>query len=299
MRLFKRRLPTSAPTVEVAGLEQLAATRGWRAVDRPSLGTTLDDRIFVANFSLYDRRKPLSSADSAEIRIGHYRNSYEGEVDSRRLVVTNHSTNVAQLRIYEWKAVSVCAVWLGTLCPVVVIQPRSLPPVAAHVPETPTGNPEFDAKFVTLGLPGIGPGLLTEDVRQRIMVRDDWLFLGDDDWFACVGRDPFHDADEITRRLDEVLDIVHAMPPSLVPAQIDHSVDDLAARIERISTVEEGLAFLQQLSDGDRQRLAQADTPLAAFSDVRTPDEAMERLQTLDIPTRMKLLGMFQGLQDG
>ena len=148
-------------------------------------------------------------------------------------------------------------------------------------------------------MPGIGPGLLTEDVRQRIAVRDDWLFLGDDDWFACIGRDPFHDADEITRRLDEVLEIVGAMPPSLVPARIDHSVDDLAARIERISTVEEALAFLQQLSDGDRQRLAQSDTPLAAFADVRTPDEAMERLQTLDVADRMKLLGMFQDLQDG
>src|SRR5689334_14702494 len=150
MRLFKRRLPTSAPTVEVAGLEQLAATRGWRAVDRPSLGTTLDDRIWVANFSLYDRRKPISSNDPSEVRIGHYRNCFEGEVDGRRIAIANHSTNVAQLRLYEWKAVSVCAVWLGTLCPVVVIQPRSLPPVAAHVPETPTGNPEFDARFVTL-----------------------------------------------------------------------------------------------------------------------------------------------------
>ena len=217
MRLFKRRLPTSAPSVEVAGLEQVAATRGWRAVERPSLGSTLDDRIFVANFSLYDRRKPLSSNDPAEVRIGHYRNSYEGEVDGRRLAVANHSTNVAQLRIYEWKAVSVCAWQLGTLCPVVVIQPRSLPRVVAHVPETQTGNPEFDARFVTFGLPGIGPGILTGDVQQRIMARDDWLFLGDDDWFVCVGRDPFHDADAVTRRLDEVLDIVHAMPRRSCP----------------------------------------------------------------------------------
>ena len=73
----------------------------------------------------------------------------------------------------------------------------------------------------------------------------------------------------------------------------------ISTRIERISTVEEALAFLQQLSDGDHQRLAQSNTPLAAFSDVRTPDEAMERLQTLDVADRMKLFGMFQGLQGG
>jgi hypothetical protein len=294
MRLFKRRLPDSAPSTEVAGLEQLAATRHWRSVDPPPLGSTLADRIFVANFVLYDRRKRLSSNDPAEVRVGHFRNSYEGEVDGRHLVVANHSTNVAQLRIYEWKAVSVCAVQLGTICPVVVIQPRSLPPVARLVPEDPTGNAEFDARFITLGMTGIGPQLLDENVRQRIEARDDWLFLGDDDWFVCVGRDPFHDADAVARRLDEVLDIIGAMPRSLVPARVDHSVDDLTARIARISTVEDALAFLQGLGDDDRRRLAASDTPLAAFADVTTPDEAMERLQSLDVAERMKLLRMFQ-----
>jgi hypothetical protein len=92
---------------------------------------------------------------------------------------------------------------------------------------------------------------------------------------------------------------VHALPSSIVPTEIDRSVDDLAARIDKISTVEEALTFLQELSPDDRQRLAQSDTPLAAFADVTTPEEAMARLDSLDVPQRMKLLAMFQRLDDG
>ena len=39
-----------------------------------------------------------------------------------------------------------------------------------------------------------------------------------------------------------------AFPASLVPTEIDHSVDGLAARIDVISTVDEALEVLEQLS---------------------------------------------------
>jgi len=115
---------------------------------------------------------------------------------------------------------------------------------------------------------------------------------------VCVGKDPFEPADDVTHRLDEVFDLVRALPESIVPAQIDRSVDDLAVRIEKISSVEEALTFLEQLSPDDRQRLASSSTPLAPFADVKTPDEAMARLESLDMPQRMQLLGMFQRLDD-
>jgi hypothetical protein len=102
----------------------------------------------------------------------------------------------------------------------------------------------------------------------------------------------------VRHRLDEVFELVHALPASIVPAQIDRSVDDLATRIEKIDSVEEALTFLEQLSPEDRRRLASSDTPLAAFADVTTPDEAMARLESLDMPQRMQLLGMFQRLDD-
>ena len=88
-----------------------------------------------------------------------------------------------------------------------------------------------------------------------------------------------------------------AFPAALMPTQIDRSVDDLAARIDKIESVEDALAFLQQLTPDDRQRLAESNTPLAAFADVRTPEEAMARLESLDVQHRMQLLAMFQRVE--
>ncbi len=97
--------------------------------------------------------------------------------------------------------------------------------------------------------------------------------------------------------MDEVFGIVHALPASIVPAQIDRSVDDLAARIDKISSIEDALTFLQQLTPEDRARLADSNTALAPFADVTTPEQAMARLQSLDMPQRMQLLGMFQRIE--
>lgn len=69
--------------------------------------------------------------------------------------------------------------------------------------------------------------------------------------------------------------------------------DDLTARIARIDSVEDALAFLHQLSDADRERLGHSDTPLAEFADVRTPEEAMLRIQSLPLERRMQLMAMF------
>jgi hypothetical protein len=44
--------------------------------------------------------------------------------------------------------------------------------------------------------------------------------------------------------------------------------------------------------------LAQSNTPLAAFADVTTPEQAMARFESLDVQQRMQLLGMFQRVED-
>ena len=219
-------------------------------------------------------------------------------MDGRRIVVANHSTNVAQVRLYDFEAVSVCAVELGTMFPVVLVKPRTLP-FHGLIETVPTGIPDFDDRFSVAMATVVDPQTIFDaDVRQRILAHNDWAFLGYDTWLVCVGREPFASADDVTHRLDEVFDLVHALPASIVPAQIDRSVDDLAARIEKISSVEEALTFLEQLSSEDRHRLASSNTPLAPFADVTTPDEATERLQSLDMPQRLQLLGMFQRLDD-
>jgi hypothetical protein len=78
----------------------------------------------------------------------------------------------------------------------------------------------------------------------------------------------------------------------------DHSQDDLVDRISRLTSVEDALAFLQGLTPGERERLAQSDTPLAAFAGVRTPEEAMARFQSLDERQRMQLITMFAQVRD-
>ena len=114
-------------------------------------------------------------------------------------------------------------------------------------------------------------------MQQRISTRDDWTFIAEDTTFISVCREPFATADEVSQRISDVLAIVAALPTSVAPAQVDHSADDLLARIAHIDTFEQALVFLQQLSDADRQRLAASPTPLAKFADVRTPDDAIAR----------------------
>ena len=57
--------------------------------------------------------------------------------------------------------------------------------------------------------------------------------------------------------------------------------------------MEDAIAFLQGLTPDERERLARSDTPLAAFADVRTPEEAMARFGSLPEARRMQLLAMF------
>jgi hypothetical protein len=122
------------------------------------------------------------------------------------------------------------------------------------------------------------------------------MFLFDGPLLMCVGLPEFTTGDDLTTRVREVIGVVTAFPASVAPP-VDHSVDDLLARVDKLDTLEEGIAFLQGLSDSDRERLAKSPTPLAKFADVRTPDEAGERFMSLDINERMQVLAMFEKTQ--
>ena len=64
--------------------------------------------------------------------------------------------------------------------------------------------------------------------------------------------------------------------------------------IAAVDDIDGALALLQSLSDDDRSRLASSDTPLAVMADVRTPEEAMLRFESLDQSARLQLLAMFE-----
>jgi hypothetical protein len=302
MGLFRRRVPTptsTTPTGETRGLRELAESRGWQPIEGDPFDGGVTDNLWRLNFALYGQREPIGNgAADTIVRRSTYHETYAGTIEGRRLVVTNHSTNIAQLRLYDFEAVAVCSVALGTISPVMLIQPRAFPLIARHVPTTASGDAAFDDRFVAILAPTVGPEVLTDDVRRLLMTRDDWALLGNESSLLCVSRGRYESSDAITRRIDETMSIVHAFPASVVPATIDRSVDDLAARIEKISSIDEALAFLEQLSADDRQRLAQSNTPLAAFADVTTPEQAMQKFESLDVQQRMQLLGMFQRIED-
>ena len=163
-----------------------------------------------------------------------------------------------------------------------------------HWPESPTGNPGFDERFrVCAGSLG-GPFELPAAVQGLIMARDDWIFRVQDTWFICVTPEPFSSIDEMVQCVDQVMAIVAAFPTTVLAARVDHSSDDLLQRIAELDSVEDAIAFLQEVTPADREQLAQSDSPLAAFADVTTPDQIMERFQSLDQAQQLQLLAMFE-----
>jgi hypothetical protein len=83
-----------------------------------------------------------------------------------------------------------------------------------------------------------------------------------------------------------------------VPDRIDHAADDLVARAAKLTSLDQALAFLQGLTPDERDRLAASDSPLAVMADVRTPEEAMARFQTLDQQKKMELFAMVMRVKD-
>jgi hypothetical protein len=188
---------------------------------------------------------------------------------------------------------------LPSMLSITCVQPRRFPAVM-RVRESPTGDPVFDDRFLVAEMPDVGQQMqvLTADLRQRIMARDDWVFRAERYLLGCVSKGAFHSVDEVTQRIGEVLAIVAAIPASVLPDHVDHSADDLLARISQLTSIEDAMAMLQQLTPDDRERLAQSDTPLAALADVRTPQEAMERFRALDPQRKMQLITMFMRVRD-
>jgi hypothetical protein len=163
----------------------------------------------------------------------------------------------------------------------------------------PTGNPAFDEAFSAAGgTPGTIECVLTPAVQRRIMAHDDWVFRAEGYLFACVRKGKFRDVEEIRHQVAEVMDVVRAIPESVRHRYIDRSADDLAARISRLENLDEATEFLRHLSRTDRENLAESNTPLAAFADVWTPEQAEARFQSLDPQRRWQLIAMFRRAEE-
>jgi hypothetical protein len=311
MPLFRQHHEASAPGrpgtgggLPEPGPAAFAAARGWApAGDRPFDGH-LEDAAAEINRTLHGAARSLGTMRRAGLRIGAttFRDAYRGSVDGRVVIVANAWTNIGpevRQSAGEWYGAAVCAVELPSLLPLLCVQPRRFPPVT-QIRESPAGAAPFDDRFLVAGTPGpvSAAQLLTPAVQQRVMAHDDWVFWAERYLLGCVSQGPFRDAGQVARRVDEVLAIVAAIPASVLPDHVDHSADDLIARAGRLTSMQEGLVFLQQLTPAERDRLARSDSPLAALADVRTPQEAMARLKALDPQRKMQVMAMFMRVRD-
>jgi hypothetical protein len=293
MRLFHRQPATS--DVPVPGLAETAAARGWqRAPDQP-FDRDLHDMLFELAWDMYGLPSGSVGQDLGRGWRGiGFRDAFRFSDAGRTVTVANAQTGLAnEVRVLQREPmeVAVCAVQLPAVLASGLVQPRRYGRML-RLRDAPTGNPVFDERYLS-SIPPVGAAWLTPEVQQRIVAHDDWVLLSLGTMLVCVTQGSFASVDDVLHRVDDVLGLVAAIPSSVVPHHLDRSVDDLAARISRIDSIEQAIAFLQGLSDGDRERLAQSDTPLAGFADVRTPEEAMARFDALDPARQMQLMGLF------
>ena len=284
-----------------SGLGQAAFTQGWQPVSDQPFDGHLEGRVSAIISCLWGMGRGVPKQENYNTGTS-FRDAFRGSVDGRMVTVANAWSYLLPPGVRRdpgFGGVGCCAVEIPSMLPIVCIQPRRIHPVLG-LHATPTGSPEFDQRFIVNAVAALGDlrQVLTPEVQQRIMARDDWVFCAERYLLGSFSKGPFRSFDEGTQRLSEVLAIVAAIPASVLPSHVDHSQDDLIDRISRLTSVEDALAFLQGLTPGERQRLAQSDTPLAAFADCQTPEEAMARFQSLDQGQRMQLITMFTQVRD-
>jgi hypothetical protein len=283
-------------------LGQAAFTQGWQPVGNQPFDGHLEGRVPAVTRCLWG----MSRGENLQSEHGNtnYRDAFRGSVDGRTVTFANAWSYLLPPGVRRdpgFGGVGCCAVELPSTLPILCVQPRRIHPVLG-MHATPVGSPGFDQRFIVNAVPAgvLGDPLqvLTPEVQQRIMARDDWVFFAERYLLGCFSRGPFGSFDEATARLSEVLAIVAAIPASVLPSRVDHSQDDLIDRISRLTSVEDALAFLQGLTPGERERLAQSSTPLAAFADCQTPEEAIGRFQSLDERQRLQIITMFTEVRD-
>jgi hypothetical protein len=290
--------------VETSRFTAEATALGWEPLDATACKGDLDTVVHESSRELYGLPPKDSYAAGTAVaeHQTHYHDVFRATVDGRRVLLANGHTNV-KIRINERasdiKGTSVCAVELPAPLPIALIQPRGLHTHYREFPEQATGDAEFDRRFRMTVVSKLGTSDTTPEMRKLIMARDDWIFRTAEALLVSVAVDAYETVDEMRARIDDVLAIVAAIPESTMSGRVDHSTDDLVARIDKIESVEDAIAFLQNLTPDERERLADSGTPLAKFADVTTPEQAMERFESLSQPEQFQLLTTFSRVEEG
>ncbi len=287
---------------DIPGLADAMAAQGWAPISGQPFDGHLEDDVHETARTLYGFSRGQPAIRVVVLRVGGttYRDAFRGTVDGRAVTVASVWTAMEGENRYgtgEVKGVAVCAVELPTLLPIACVQPRQLPPIMA-VRDSPTGNAAFDERYSVVAALDADASVLTPELQRLITAHDDWVFRGERYLLGCVSKGRHADVQAVWDRIDEVLRIVAAIPASVMPDHVDHIGDDLIARLSRLTTLDEGLAFLEGLTSAERDRVATSDSPLAALADVRTPQEAMARFKTLGHEQQQQLMAQFTRVSD-
>jgi hypothetical protein len=300
MSLFRRRraTPEAPARSTVPGLEEAAAARGFQPATTPVFDDDLHRRIHEISRVLYGVTPKYDTFGTDLKAPGmNVLDAFRGTVDGRQVTFANAWSPVEGTfrATGRPEGTSVVVVELSTVLTLQGVEPP-LKFSAFKGHDQPTGNAEFDRAYHVwmMGIPGAPVDLITTDVQHQILVRYDWTLAVEGTNLVFVGTGAFDTPAAAMRGVDEALAVVHALPASIAPDQVDHSFDDLLRRIDQLHSVEDGIAFLGTITDEERQQLAHSGTPLAAFADVRTPDEIGARFMDLDVNTRLQVMAMFQ-----
>jgi hypothetical protein len=296
--LFSRKRVVQGGPTGVSGLDDLARSWGLQAAGEHPVEGHLADRVEETSRVLHGAARSVTRLSHVVVGSTVYSDAYAGLVGDRQVTVANGWTEIeSDAREHlDWHGVSVCVVELPTVLLLSGIEPRQRWDAIVG-PECPTGDASFDGRYRVVGAPGAS-GLITSEVQRIVGQSDDWVFLAEGAQLACVSAVEFRGADDVAQRIRDVLAVVAGFPTGIVPDHVDHSFDALLQRLDQLHSVEEALAFLQALTPEDRERLARSDSPLAAFADVQTPDQAMARLKSLDEQQKMQLFAMFMKAKD-
>jgi len=296
MALFgRRRQESSSKAVprEQSRFESEAAAAGWQAADETAVPTSARDQIQECVRVLYgETARPTATTDLQPHRT-NYHDVFRTSIDGRAMTIANGSMMVQAPVLEHSKRVSICVAELPSVLAIAYIEPHRVPALSRVLPEAPTGNPTFDERFKVAAVEGFGPAVVTPEMQHIVMAHIDWIFRTDGGLLICVREGAWESVTEMREFVDEVLAFIAAIPESVLPSHVDHSTDDLVARIDKLESVEDAIAFLQQLTPAEREKLAKSDTPLAAFADVTTPEEAFARFESLDQSQKLQLVTMF------
>ena len=302
----------------IPGLSDIAVRQGWEPASSAPYAGLLEADVREISQAVYEA-PPGLAAPGVQAGAGPiaYTDAYRGALDGRMVLVANAWTSIAG----TLRGMAVCAVELPAALTLLSVQPRRFR-AALALPEIATGHPAFDGRFLvqaTADLDGPVQDILTRDVQQRMLARDDWFFRAGRGLLGSVTPEPFRAVDEVSTRISEVLAIGAAIPARggraaalaaapIMPAPVSYdpadispdevSPADLLARLAQLASLDEALGMLAALTPAERDLLAGLDTPLAALAGARTPQEATDCYRTLDPQAKLRLAAMFMRRAD-